>query len=200
MSGEINPMDVVLTQLLVISNVTKMWHWKTTSFSQHVALGEMYDGLQDLTDELAEIYMGKYGNKGHIEMSQPNAFSETSVSDFINQVHNYLEMAHELIPQDGFLVNKFEELQALVARTKYKIDNLTEAKKETPYHLLPTHPGKVKKFEGRPVDFKAAVQRVHGNIKPKMGADKNQYFIKAGTVVARRDLVGNIGYVYGEDK
>lgn len=124
MNGEQNSMDVLLSNLLTAANVAKMWHWKVKSLSLHLALGELYDGLNTMTDELAEMYMGMYGTDGHIELNDPNPFSETDVMAFITQLHEYLAEAHEQIPQDGFIVNKFEELQAAVSTAKYKMENL----------------------------------------------------------------------------
>ena len=195
----LHQMDMLLTQLLNASKVARMWHWKVKSFSMHQALGELYTQLDAITDELAEMYMGAYGTDGHIEMSQPNTFSEEDPLEFIKLLHVYLENVHGLIPQDGFLVNKFEELQAAVARIKYKMENLTEAK-ETPYHLIPTLPGAPKKFDSRPVDFTAAIERAHGQIKPKVGADKNKYYIKNGKTVAKYDTTLDVGYVYEGNK
>ncbi len=110
--------------LLKAQNVAKMWHWKVKSFALHLALGELYDQLNSLTDELMEIYMGKYGTEAHVPLSDPNPFSEQDPIAFISQLHLYLEKQHDQIVQDGFIVNKFEELQAAVARIKYKMENL----------------------------------------------------------------------------
>ena len=36
-------------------------HLQSTSYAQHMALGAFYEGLEDLTDSLAETIQGKYG-------------------------------------------------------------------------------------------------------------------------------------------
>ncbi len=102
----------------------QMWHWKVKSFSQHMAFGELYDKLGDLADELAEMYMGTYGTDGHIELSDPNHFSEQDPIEFIRQLHTVLKELETSFPQDGFLVNKYQELQGVVAQIKYKLENL----------------------------------------------------------------------------
>jgi len=114
----------LVSHLLAAQNTARMWHWKVKSFSQHMALGELYDGMNELIDDLMEIYMGGYGTETWIEISEPNIFSENTPQEFVAQLYHFLEMQHEIIPQDGFLVNKFEELQAIVARIKYKMENL----------------------------------------------------------------------------
>jgi len=110
--------------LLKARDTAQMWHWKVKSFSMHMALGELYDELLSLTDELFEMYMGRYGTDAHIKLSDPNPFSEQDPLEFISQLDSYLELQHDIIPQDKFLVNKFEEIQGSVSRVKYKLMNL----------------------------------------------------------------------------
>ena len=117
-------MENVLRILMMAQRCAHMWHWKVKSFAQHIALGDLYDGLTKLMDELAEMYMGKYGTEGHIPLSDPSGFSEQDPVEFVRQLHTTLEDLATTFPQDGFIVNKYQELQALVATTKYKLENL----------------------------------------------------------------------------
>lgn len=114
----------LISVLMKARDVAHMWHWKVKSFSLHMALGELYEGLGDFMDELMEMYMGKYGTEAHVEMSDPNPFSEQDPLEFVRQLSDFLEAQHDVIPQDGFIVNKFEEVQAMVSKVKYKMENL----------------------------------------------------------------------------
>lgn len=114
----------LMGKLMQARNVAHMWHWKVKSFSMHMALGELYEGLNGFMDELMEMYMGRYGTEAHVELGEPNAFSEVDPLEFAREIDSFLEMNHSLIPQDGFIVNKFEELQALVSTIIYKLENL----------------------------------------------------------------------------
>lgn len=120
----IERMATVVGHLLLARNVAHMWHWKVKSFALHSALGDLYDGLSDMTDDLMEMYMGRYGTDTHIDLSPQNVFSENDALEFIRQLDEYLAMAEHDIPQDGFLVNKFQELQGMVSQVKYKMENL----------------------------------------------------------------------------
>jgi hypothetical protein len=51
----------ILTNFLSAQNQFKIFHWQTTSFSQHKAFGEIYESLSEHIDEFIEVYMGKYG-------------------------------------------------------------------------------------------------------------------------------------------
>lgn len=117
-------MATLIGTLLKAQNVSQMWHWKVKRLSQHLALGELYDTLTTLTDDLAEMYMGKYGTEFHVELSEPNPFSEQDPLEFVMQLDKFLEDQKEQIPQDGFIINKYEELQGDVSRIIYKLQNL----------------------------------------------------------------------------
>ena len=75
-------------------------------------------------DELMEMYMGAYSADIKIAQSDPNHFSEQDPVEFIRQLHEVLKALEHSFPQDGFLVNKYQELQGMVAKTKYKMENL----------------------------------------------------------------------------
>lgn len=114
----------VLCVLQTAQRVSQMWHWKVKSFSLHLALGELYDKIGDFADELAEMYMGRYGTEVHIPLSNPNFFSEQDPLEFIRQLQTALDQLSKSFEQDGFLVNKYQELQGFVSRIKYKMENL----------------------------------------------------------------------------
>jgi hypothetical protein len=67
--------------------------------------------------------------------------------------------------------------------------------KATPFHLM-KRGDLLKKFDGRKVDFSAAVEAAHGRISPKKGADGKRYYIKSGKVVACYDDIDDKGVVY----
>jgi len=117
-------MENLISLLLTARNVAHMWHWKVKSFSQHMALGELYDALSDMSDDMMEMYMGRYGTDAHIALSDPNPFSEQDPIEFVRQLDAFLADQEHKIPQDGFLVNKFQELQGIVSQIKYKMENL----------------------------------------------------------------------------
>jgi DNA-binding ferritin-like protein len=117
-------MAALIGNLLKARDTAHMWHWKVKSFSMHMALGELYEELLELVDELFEMYMGEYGTDAHVPLSEPNAFSEQDPTEFVRQLHDFLRVMESKIPQNGFLVNKYQELQGVVARVKYKMENL----------------------------------------------------------------------------
>ncbi|MBT9137689.1 MAG: hypothetical protein DDT31_00227 [Syntrophomonadaceae bacterium] len=118
-------MENVIRIIFMAQRTAHMWHWKVKSFAMHLALGDLYEGLTTFADQLMEMYMGAYGTDGHIELSDPNTFSEQDPVEFIRQLHDTLKTLETTFPQDGYLVNTYQELQGLVATTKYKMENLS---------------------------------------------------------------------------
>ena len=53
-------MATFIATLLHSATNTHFMHFSTDSFSKHMALGEFYEEIVELTDALAEQYMGKY--------------------------------------------------------------------------------------------------------------------------------------------
>lgn len=116
--------DNVLRNLLMAQRCAHVHHWQTKSFAKHLALGELYEALTEFADELAEIYMGLTGQTVNPEQSDPNHFSQQDAVEFIRQLQNVLDGLKLQLPEYGALINKYEELQAVVARIKYKLENL----------------------------------------------------------------------------
>ncbi len=116
-------MDNILRNLLMAQRCAHVHHWRVKSFSLHMALGELYELLADFADELAEIYMGATGETVNPEQSDPNHFSQLDPLEFIRQLQEVLTQLKQDVPS-GALMNKYEELQAAVAKVKYKMENL----------------------------------------------------------------------------
>ena len=117
-------MENLLALLLQARNVAHVHHWKTKSFAQHLALGELYELLTELADELAEMAIGAHGDFGAVPHDEPTAWDKGDPLSFVRQLYTNLEALKATIPQDPWYINKYEELQGKVAQIKYKLENL----------------------------------------------------------------------------
>jgi hypothetical protein len=117
-------MENLLALLLQARNVAHIHHWKTKSFAQHLALGELYDLLSSMADSLAEMYMGAHGDLNDIAHDEHTGWDKHDALGFIVQLHQGLEELKRSIPQEEWFVNKYEELQGSVAQIKYKLEQL----------------------------------------------------------------------------
>ena len=53
-------MNEYVGTLMQSRNQAHIFHLQTSSYSQHIALQEYYEGIVDLIDSLVEAYQGKY--------------------------------------------------------------------------------------------------------------------------------------------
>lgn len=95
------------------------------SFAQHVALGELYEGLEDLADGLAEAY---FGCASLIEEYPGTKFpSFTTKSDalaYVTQLYEYVEEKREKMGDESHIQNIVDEICSLISAAKYKLKEL----------------------------------------------------------------------------
>jgi hypothetical protein len=95
-------------------------HLGTDSYSQHMALGDFYDGLDDLSDKFIEAYQGKYSK---IIFAQKALFLGENGLELVQYVGKEIASYRQMpgFPQDSELQNIVDELADLVASTLYKL-------------------------------------------------------------------------------
>lgn len=113
--------------LFAVRDKAHQLHLATKSFSEHAALGDFYEGLIDLADEIAETVQGAYGVMDPVSpLVGMHCCAAATAKEFIAAVANEAALGHSAFNQaDTFLHNLVDEVQALVFRTKYKLDNLS---------------------------------------------------------------------------
>ena len=117
-------MDKVIVNLIKLQNQLRILHWQTLSYAAHKALGETYDSLDDLIDELVEIHQGKYGR---INFETPITLDlvnqdEIDLEDVLTQLNEYLtgtfnEM-HDPV-KDTDCLNIRDEILAAINKLRY---------------------------------------------------------------------------------
>ncbi len=117
-------MDNILRNLLMAQRCAHVLHWQVKSLSLHLALGELYDTITELMDELAEVYMGETGQTVNPEQSDPNHFSQQSATEFVRGLHDALNSLRSGVEHLPSVLNKYDDLLSAVAKIKYKIENL----------------------------------------------------------------------------
>lgn len=106
---------------LALRTATHLAHLSSTSYAEHVALGEFYEALAGKVDEYAEIYMG-------LE-KRIASFPKVALPDDepVAMLRDYLKLVTEEAAEDHdseALKNVLAEIEALTARTIYKLVNL----------------------------------------------------------------------------
>lgn len=97
-------------------------HLSTTSHSAHLALGEFYEDLTELTDDLVETYQGRYGI---IQIPFCDPGTDT---DPVTVLRSHLAIIESVrlgaVPvSDSPIQNKIDEICGRYLRTIYKLVN-----------------------------------------------------------------------------
>ena len=104
--------------LLHSATNTHFFHWSTDSYSKHIALGEYYDGIVELTDSFAEAYMGKYGKF----TTFPSVYHQPKDPlKYLESLQNFVSDARQDLPQDSDLQNLIDGIADLINTTTYKL-------------------------------------------------------------------------------
>jgi hypothetical protein len=104
--------------LLHSSTVTHFMHWSTDSLSKHLALGEYYAQIIDLTDQFAEAYMGRYTQ---LKKFPEEFHSEKDPVKYLQNMKDFVQEARKELPQDTELQNLIDEIADLINSTLYKL-------------------------------------------------------------------------------
>ena len=96
-------------------------HLMTTgpgSFAAHEALGEVYSGLDDGLDALAESWMGC--TKGVLQFD----VDASSYAAEAQAIYDYIEANRSMMGDESHIQNKIDEILDGLARQLFKLDRL----------------------------------------------------------------------------
>lgn len=111
----------IIQNLLTVLNQLKYYHWETSSYAKHKALGDAYDSLNALIDDFVEILLGKKGKKLLPISINIRTENELDVDSALNEITNYLsyELNESLDESDTDLLNLRDEMLSTINKTKY---------------------------------------------------------------------------------
>jgi DNA-binding ferritin-like protein len=104
--------------LLHSSTVTHFMHWSTDSFSKHMALGDYYVQIIDLTDQFAEAFMGRYEQ---LKKFPEEFHNQKDPVKYLENMKDFVQEARKELPQDTELQNLVDEIADLINSTLYKL-------------------------------------------------------------------------------
>jgi hypothetical protein len=110
-----------VSTLLHSATLTHLMHFKTTSYSQHVALNAYYDEIPELVDSLVESIQGAYET---IIEPYPSMFGNGNGDDplaYMVSLRNYVRDYRDQMPQDSEIQNEIDNIANLINHTVYKL-------------------------------------------------------------------------------
>ena len=122
-----SPVSLIALKNLHYTSQIKFFHWQTKSYSEHKALDSLFSELIELSDNLIESAMGKYGrpnSQGQMPSTHLLNYKEGCLTEYLDSlILCYSEECKKgLDPKsDSDLLNILDEMIALVNQTKYLI-------------------------------------------------------------------------------
>lgn len=98
-------------------------HWQTKSYAEHVALGDLYDGIVDKIDGIVEMYQGAFGL---IEKVESKPLVGKDIVRHLTEEAKWINDNREAISGDICAIeNALDDLAGVYYRTLYKLKNLS---------------------------------------------------------------------------
>jgi len=92
------------------------------SHAKHTALGEYYDGVLDLIDDVIESFQGQYGIVEEYATIDTKETGSKDTIEYFNELARFIKEERKCInTEDTHLHNIIDEVVALVYRTLYKL-------------------------------------------------------------------------------
>lgn len=118
-SSEELSLEIIISKLVYFQEQLQLLHWQTNSYSEHIALGEMYDYVYTFKDDVVEKLMGYLNKKPLIykteQLSNTTAIKLLeAICKFTYDLKNYGETYKFLD-----VCNLADELSGKASKTKY---------------------------------------------------------------------------------
>lgn len=110
------------SKLFYFSNQIHLFHLQTRVHAQHVALEELYDGLNDKKDAIPEILMGRLGtNITDIACETYKDYSVEQLDSTMDDLTHFVQWLIDWADEEDYdeVEDEAIELMALVNKTKY---------------------------------------------------------------------------------
>jgi DNA-binding ferritin-like protein len=112
--------------LLHSATITHFMHLSAQgegSYARHIALGEYYDEIVELTDGLAETIQGC---TGEIISGYPTMFANVSGEplDYLKALREYVQENRKQLPEGSNIQNEVDTITSLLDSTIYKLSFL----------------------------------------------------------------------------
>lgn len=122
-SGEMeDPQEELLCEMLEASAQAKVFHWQTSSFAEHEALGDFYEAFSPLVDKFIESYQGCYGRIMMGCDMEVKPYTLDAPITFLEEFKSYISGgARMLVIGNPALTNILDEINGLVDQTIYRL-------------------------------------------------------------------------------
>jgi len=115
--------EMLVAKVFALRDASHLLHWKTDSYSKHMALGDFYDEIIDSIDEIIEVYQGARGLINNIP-SVPRVRGDLLVAQLDADSMWVRENRSKISQGIPAVENLLDELAGEMLRTLYKLRQL----------------------------------------------------------------------------
>lgn len=114
--------EQLVARVFTTRNLAHLAHWKTTSYAQHMALGDFYDALVDHIDSIVEAYQGENDLIGTVLLGNP---PKSELIAYLVSEKDWIKKNRDGISKgDTSLQNQIDSLVQTYQTTIYKLKKL----------------------------------------------------------------------------
>lgn len=111
--------------MIDVPSVAWRFHLSTDSYSEHMALDDFYDEMQELVDSLIEAYQGKFEKFGYIEPVEYEVGKDAvSFLEGLLDTISDIEDKETVFVENDELQSDIDDIVSLIDSTLYKLKNL----------------------------------------------------------------------------
>lgn len=108
--------DELISRVMATRDMAHIEHWRTKSYPAHMALGQFYEAIPGLLDELVECYIGQFGEIPPFQVQTKKG----DITDRLEDDVDYMEAVRAEICQDNpSLENLLDTITACYQKTLY---------------------------------------------------------------------------------
>lgn len=116
--------EELVAKVFASRNNTHLAHWRTKSYAEHVALGDFYEDVIEIVDNLVECYQGNFGLIKEVpDVKQTH--NDDPVKILSDDVAWIAKNRNKIAKNVSSLENIVDELTGLYLKTLYKLENLS---------------------------------------------------------------------------
>jgi hypothetical protein len=119
----------LIQRVFCIRNISHLSHWRTKSYSQHVALGDFYDAVIDNLDSFIEQYQAAFGLINFKEDEKREEGEEKATNNLVPMLQEDVKWINKnrskLANDVPALENKLDELVSVYLQAIYKLKFLS---------------------------------------------------------------------------
>ena len=112
--------SMFISKLFHSQTQVHIFHLQTGSFARHKALQEYYEGIGELLDKLAEMYMGEYSKLNNFSVFPFENSNSTNSEGYLKSLLNYILTNRNAFEGTDYQ-NIIDEITSLIKSTLYKL-------------------------------------------------------------------------------